>query len=177
VPTFSRRTPYEKRRSLMTGRRNDAGSRWAAVAIAALLLFGALALSGCAALDPDGGASLAVGKEYAPTPIKLNVIEAMKVQGFSYSNYNYLYVTYPSLTDTSAVAVNGLMYGPSGTKGVLDIYKALKLTRGDDGLWKIVESVKGTPTPEPGENGTSEEGTSAAGASAESSAASETPTK
>ena len=129
----------------MTGRRNDAGSRWAAIAIAALLLFGALALSGCAALDPDGGASLSVAKEYAPTPIKLNVLESMKAQGFSYSNYNYTYVTYPSLTETSTVAVAGLMYGPSGTKGVLDIYKALKLTLGDDGVWRVVESTKGSP--------------------------------
>jgi hypothetical protein len=163
----------------MTGRRNDAQSRWAAAAIVALLLFGALALSGCAALDPDGGASLAVAKEYAPMPIKLNVLDAMKVQGFSISNFNYTYVTYPSLPDTSTVAVNGLMYGPSGTKGVLDVYKALKMTLGDDGIWKVVESTKGTPVPEAGENGpaTSEEGTSAAGAAAESSAASETPGK
>ena len=137
----------------MTGRRNDAVSRWAAAATVALLLFGALALTGCAALDPDGGASLAVGKEYAPTPIKLNVLESMKVQGFSISNYLYTYVTYASTENTHAVTVTGLMYGPSGQKGILEIYKLLRLNLAEDGAWKIVESVKGAPTPEPGENG------------------------
>ena len=159
----------------MTGRRNDAASRWAAAAIAALLLFGALALTGCAALDPDGGASLAVAKEYAPTPVKLAVLDAMKGQGFSISNYLNTYVVYPSLPGTATVVVTGLMYGPSGKTDVLDIYKELKLAQDTDGTWKVTDSVKGTPPPEPG--AASEEGTSAAGASAESSSASETPAK
>jgi hypothetical protein len=161
----------------MTGRRNDAVSRWAAAAIAALLLLGVLALGGCAALDPDGGASLAVAKEYAPTPVKLAVLDSMKAQGFSISNYLNTYVVYPSLPSTTTVAVTGLMYGPSDQKGVLDIYKALKLTMDNTGpwTWKVTEAVKGTPPPEPGAE--SEEGTSAAGASAESSATSESPSK
>ena len=154
----------------MTARRNDAVSRWAAAAIAALLLFGALALTGCAALDPDGGASLNVGKEYAPTPIKLNVLESMKVQGFSISNYMYTYVVYPSTENTHNVTVTGLMYGPSDTKGVLDIYKIIRLNLTEDGSWKVVESIKGQPKPEPGENGSAE-----ASAATESTAT--TPTK
>ena len=140
----------------MTGRRNHTVGRWAAVAIAALLVFGALALSGCAALDPDGGASLSVGKEYAPTPVKLNILEDMKAQGFSYSNYDYTYAKYASEENTHAVTVTGLMYGPSGQKGVLDIFKLVRVNLGDDGVWKVVESVKGAPVPEPGENGATE---------------------
>ena len=128
----------------MTGRRNDAGNLILVVAAAAILVFGALALTGCS-LDPDGGASLSVAKEYAPTPVKLSVLESMDQQGFSYANYLYTYVTYPSLTDTGTVAVVGLMYGPSGTKGVLDVYKALALKIGDDGVWKVLSATKGTP--------------------------------
>ena len=128
----------------MTGRRNDAVSLSAAVAIAALLLLGAFALSACG-IDPDGGASLNVAKEYAPTPVKVNVLEDMKAQDFSFANYLYTYVTYPALEDTGTVAVVGLMYGPSGQKGVLDIYKALTLKIDDKGFWKITNSVKGTP--------------------------------
>jgi hypothetical protein len=144
VPTFSRHLPSEKRRSLMTGRRNDAGNLILVVAAAAMLVFGALALSGCS-LDPDGGASLSVAKEYAPTPVKLSVLQSMDEQGFSYANYLYTYVTSPSLTETGTVSVVGLMYGPSGTKGVLDVYKALALKIGDDGVWKVLSATKGTP--------------------------------
>jgi hypothetical protein len=129
----------------MTGRRNGAVSLWTAAALAAVLLVGLLALTGCAALDPDGGAALNVGKQYAPTPIKLNILDDMKVQGFSISNYNYTYAVYPSEENTHAVTVTGLMYGPSGKPGVLDVYQLLRLNLGDDGVWKVVESVKGTP--------------------------------
>jgi hypothetical protein len=154
----------------MTGRHNDAVSRWAAVAIAALLLLSALAIAGCS-LDPDGGASLTVAKEYAPTPVKLSVLDSMKVQGFSISSYLYTYVVYPSLEDTKSVLVTGLMYGPSGQKGVLDTYKALNLTIDDAGFWKINTSVKGTPPAD--QIGPSEEGTGVPG-STETSGASET---
>ena len=151
----------------MTGRRNDALTRWVAAAIAALLLLGALVSSACS-LDPDAGASISVGKEYAPTPVKLSVIESMKAQGFTLSRYISTYVVYPSLSNTSAVLVTGLMYGPSSQPGVLDIYKALRLSLEKDGVWKVVEATKGTPAPEPG---ASEEGSGEAGAAAESSAA------
>jgi len=149
----------------MTGRHNDALTRWTTAAIAALLLFGALALAGCS-LDPDAGASIPVGKEYAPTPIKLNVLESMKAQGFSISKYINTYVVYPSASSTSAVLVTGLMYGPGSQPGVLDIYKALRLALGKDGVWKVVEATKGLPAPEPS---ASEEASGEAGAAAKSS--------
>ena len=150
----------------MTGRRNEVVSRLAVAAIAVLMLVGVFALSGCG-LDPDGGASLTVAKEYAPTPVKLNVLESMKAQGFTISNYINTYVVYPSTTDTAAVLVTGLMYGPSSQKDVLDIYKALRLTLGEDGAWKVVEATKGTPDPEPG---AAEEGSAEASAPAEGAA-------
>jgi hypothetical protein len=171
VATFSRRSPYEKRRSLMTGRRNDAVGRWAVIAVAALLLLGVLVLGGCA-LDPDGGASITVAREYAPTPVKVNVLESMKSQGFSISNYMYTYVTYPSVANTATVFVTGLMYGPSGQKDVLDIYKALKLTVNDKGFWKVDQAVKGVPPKD--EIGPSEEASGTE--SVESSASGETTT-
>jgi len=119
-----------------------------------------------------------VAKEYAPTPVKLSVLDSMEKQGFSISNYLYTYVIYPSSTDTSAVTVTGLMYGPSGTKGVLDVYKALALKVGDGGEWTITSSTKGTPAAAdlpPKEE--AKEGAAGEGAATEGSASTEATNK
>lgn len=132
----------------MTRERNRVMPRALAVVIAAVLVLGALGLTACSALDPDGGKSVPMGT-YAPIAVKEAVLSSLASEGYVPDNPNATYVTFASPGDTSTVLVSGTFYGPSKEKGVLATFKEIKVTLSPEGVWKVTSTTAGVAAPEP----------------------------
>lgn len=113
--------------------------RIALAVTAAALVVAAMGLVACS-LDPDGGATVP-GQRFASTPVKAQVLRSLQAQGYSTDDPDSTYVTYPDLGDATRVQVEGPLYGPTRSKGVLAPYSQVTLTKGKGSSWSVSQST------------------------------------